>query len=234
MPPLLEVRQLAVAYGGLGVLEGIDLAVPEGGLVGILGPNGAGKSTLLKTISGLLRPASGEILLRGRRLDGRPPSEIARRGVCLIPEGRGIFPSLTVAENLRVMLGEHPAAHDAARSRFPLLADRLEQPAATLSGGEQQMLALVRAVAADPALLMVDEPTLGLAPRIVREITDLIGELHRDRGRTILLVEQHVGRVLELADLVYVLNRGGVVWAGEPGELRHSRVLAESYLGSLA
>lgn len=231
MAPLLELRALHVAYGRSRALDGVDLVVPEGSVVALLGANGAGKSTLLRAVAGLVAPSSGAIFLRGDRIDGRPANEIARRDVCLVPEGRGIFPALTVEENLRVALDDDRDAIGRTTDRFPVLAERLQQPAATLSGGEQQMLALARAVATAPELLMVDEPSLGLAPRLVREITDLIAELHRREARTILLVEQYATHALRLADLVYVLVRGRVVWAGEPGELDASDVLTRSYLG---
>jgi branched-chain amino acid transport system ATP-binding protein len=228
---LLEVRGLVVAYGPSVALHGVDLVVPEGSIVGLLGPNGAGKSTLLSTIAGLRRPQQGVIYLRGERIDGLPANAVARRGVTLIPEGRGIFPALSVEENLRVALGEDAAATDRTFQRFPVLAQRRGQRAGTLSGGEQQMLALARAVGRDADLLMVDEPSLGLAPRLVREIVDTLERVHTERGGTILLVEQYATHVLRLADVIYILGRGTVVWAGEPGELRASQALSRSYLG---
>ena len=228
MPTSLEVQGLRVAYGRLPALDDVDLVVPEGSLVAVLGPNGAGKSTLLKAIAGLVRPIMGQVLLRGESLSGLPPFERAHRGVCLIPEGRGIFPNLTVADNLRLSL-------DGSAGRvgdyFPVLTERRDQLAGTLSGGEQQMLALARAVGTDPHVLMADELSLGLAPLVVRSIADILRRLHLEEGRTILLVEQYATHAMALADIVYILNRGRMVWAGEPEELRASRVLAESYLG---
>jgi branched-chain amino acid transport system ATP-binding protein len=233
VPALLDVRGLGVTYGRTPALVGVDLVVPPNGVVGILGPNGAGKSTLLRAIAGLVQPSSGAVFLDGERIDGARPHVLARRGVCLIPEGRGILPTLTVAENLRV------AVHDAVAlenvyERFPVLADRLPQPAGTLSGGEQQMLALARALDDDVRLLLVDEPSLGLAPKLVSMVEETLRDLHAQRGTSIVWVEQYASRVLSLADVVYILGRGRVVWAGEPGELRASPVLARTYLGGAA
>ena len=212
----------------------MDFRVPEGGLVGVLGPNGAGKSTLLRATAGLVRPSGGSIFFHGERLDGLPANVIARKGVCLIPEGRGILPSLTVADNLRLALPRDRSAADVVFERFPVLRERLDQPAGTLSGGEQQMLALARAFGERPRLLLVDEPSLGLAPRLVAMVGQTLRHLHRERGRTVVWVEQYAARVLEIADLVYILGRGRVVWAGEPSELRASPVLVRSYLGGRA
>jgi branched-chain amino acid transport system ATP-binding protein len=233
VPALLDVRGLGVSYGPSPALQGVDLVVPGGSVVGVLGANGAGKSTLLRTIAGLVRPASGAIFLDGRRIDGQRPHVLARRGLCLVPEGRGILPSLDVAENLRVTVDD-PAALEDVYARFPVLADRLAQPAATLSGGEQQMLALARALDQDVRLLLVDEPSLGLAPKLVSMVESTLRDLHAERGTSIVWVEQYASRVLGLADIVYILGRGRVVWAGEPGELRASPVLTRTYLGGAA
>jgi branched-chain amino acid transport system ATP-binding protein len=219
---MLEVRDLDVAYDGSVAVSGIDLVVPDGSVVGVLGPNGAGKSTLLKTIAGLVRPERGTITFDGERIDGCPAHEVVRRGVVLVPEQRGILPGLTVRDNLKLS--------KAGTDRFPLLAERLDQQAGTLSGGEQQMLALARALASDPALLLLDEPSLGLAPRVLQFIDRTIDQLQTER-RTVLWVEQYASHVLRRADLVYILGRGRVVWAGEPAELRASPVLVRSYLG---
>jgi branched-chain amino acid transport system ATP-binding protein len=205
--------------------------VPEGSLVGVLGPNGAGKSTLLRAIAGLVKPSRGAIFFRGERIDHLPANAIARRGVCLIPEGRGILPALTVADNLKLALPKERLSVEVVFERFPILRDRLQQQAGTLSGGEQQMLALARAFGERPELLLVDEPSLGLAPRLVGMIERTLRHLHTERGRTIVWVEQYAARVLAVADLVYILGRGRVVWAGEPSELRRSPVLIRSYLG---
>lgn len=230
MPPLLDVSGLAVSYGATRALRGVDIVVPEGAVVGVLGPNGAGKSTLLRTIAGLVAPAAGKVAFDGERIDAMPAHEIASRGLCLIPEGRGILPSLSVAENLRVLL---PGSSDLAEvfTRFPVLKERLEQAAGTLSGGEQQMLSLARAFNPAVKLLLVDEPSLGLAPRLVAMIEETLRDLHSEHGTTVVWIEQYASRVLGFADVVYILGRGRVVWAGEPGELRSSPVLVRSYLG---
>ena len=200
-------------------------------MVGVLGPNGAGKSTLLKAIAGLVRPTSGAIFLDGTRIDHLAANAVARRGVCLIPEGRGILPALTVADNLKLALPRERESVGIVFERFPVLRERLQQPAGTLSGGEQQMLALARAFGERPRLLLVDEPSLGLAPRLVAMVERTLRHLHTERGRTVVWVEQYAARVLAVADVVYILGRGSVVWAGEPSELRASPVLARSYLG---
>jgi len=242
MPLLLEAEHVSVAYGRLAALDDVTLAIPEGNLVALLGANGAGKSTFLKAVAGLVPVGCGGLRLAGEPLDG-PAHERARRGVCLIPEGRGIFPALTVAENLRVAVGEDRAAISKISGYFPVLGERMDQLAGTLSGGEQQMLALARAVSgpssrpslaggSGPALLMVDELSLGLAPILVGMLFETLARLHAEEGATILLVEQYATHALRLADLVYILNRGQLVWAGEPDELRASKVLVETYLGA--
>ena len=235
MPPLLEVRDLHVSYGRLTALTGVDLVVPAGALVAMLGPNGAGKSTLLKAIAGLVG-GKGEIRVAGERVDKLPANRRAKKGICLIPEGRGIFPALTVSENLKLALNGSASEGGPERvfEEFPVLAERRTQLAGTLSGGEQQMLALARAVGSDPTLLMADELSLGLAPKIVAQINDLLKALHEKDQRTILMVEQYATHALRVADLVYILGRGKLVWAGEPDELRASKVLVESYLGGSA
>jgi len=240
MALLLAVEGLVVAYGRLRVLDGVDLGVPEGRVVALLGPNGAGKSTLLRVVAGLVPAEAGQVRLRGEPLDGLPAHARATRGITLIPEGRGIFPALTVAENLAVALGNDPVRIAKVTDFFPLLAERIGLIARSLSGGEQQMLALARAVAPPEApdaagaatLLMADELSLGLAPMLVNTMVSTLERLHREQGRTILLVEQYATHALRLADVVYILDRGQIAWAGEPEELRASRVLAESYLGT--
>jgi branched-chain amino acid transport system ATP-binding protein len=232
VPALLEVDHLSVRYGGLTALDDVSLVVPEGSVVALLGANGAGKSTLLKAVAGLAVPSGGEVRLQGQALDGTSAHERANRGLCLIPEGRGIFPALTVADNLRVALDDDDKGVSRVTSYFPVLAQRLEQLAGTLSGGEQQMLALARAVGAQPLVLMADELSLGLAPLLVREMARTLERLHEEEGRTILLVEQYVAQAVRLADFVYILHRGQLAWAGEPDELRASAVLVESYLGA--
>lgn len=231
VPPLLEARGLEVAYEQSLALSGVDLVVPDGSLVGVLGPNGAGKSTLLKAIAGLVKPSAGAIFYRGESIGRLRANEIARRGVCLIPEGRGIMPGLTVADNLKLALPRERESLDVVFERFPILRERLQQAAGTLSGGEQQMLALARTFGERTQLLLVDEPSLGLAPLLVGMIEETLRHLHAERGRTVVWVEQYAARVLAVADIVYILGRGRVVWAGEPSELRASRVLIRSYLG---
>jgi branched-chain amino acid transport system ATP-binding protein len=234
VPPLLEVRDLHVSYGRLPALQGVDIVVPEGSLVALLGPNGAGKSTLLKTIAGLVSNKTGSISLRGESIDKLAAHARAKQGVCLIPEGRGIFPGLTVAENLQLALNGTGDGLARVFEQFPVLEERRQQMAGTLSGGEQQMLALARAVGADPVLLMADELSLGLAPKLVAAINDTLQQLHEKEQHTILMVEQYATHALRVADLVYILGRGKLVWAGEPDELRASKVLVESYLGGTA
>ena len=231
MAPLLDVRGLTVSYGPSLAVSDLDIVAPDGALVGVLGPNGAGKSTLLRAIAGLVRPTSGAIFFRGARIDHLPANAVARQGVCLIPEGRGILPGLSVADNLKIALPRERASVDAVLERFPVLRERLGQAAGTLSGGEQQMLALARAFGERPELLLVDEPSLGLAPRLVELVEQTLRHLHAERGRTIVWVEQYAARVLAVADIVYILGRGRVAWAGEPSELRASPVLVRTYLG---
>ncbi|HEX4864155.1 MAG TPA: ABC transporter ATP-binding protein [Acidimicrobiales bacterium] len=232
MTQLLELEDVSVSYGGVRALSGISFSVPEGCVVALLGPNGAGKSTTLRTISGLVRAESGTITFAGEPIDRAAPSHITRRGILDVPEGRGIFPSLTVRENL--LMADY-ALHMAANAveegsrLFPALASRLEQLAGTLSGGEQQMLALARALMMRPRLLMLDEISMGLAPLIVNQLFDSVREL-AERGVTILLVEQYVEAALDLADYAYVLDKGRVADVGEPGDLREAG-LASTYMG---
>jgi branched-chain amino acid transport system ATP-binding protein len=231
---VLELRGISAGYGTSKVLEDVDLVVPDGAVVALLGPNGAGKTTLLKVASGLLRPSSGQILFDGTDVTDRPPHELARMGICHVPEGRGIFPTLSVADNLRLQAPrnvDHGAAEAAARA-FPRLGQRLRQLAGTLSGGEQQMLALAHAYVGKPVTVLLDEVSMGLAPKIVDEIFDYLRDLSGD-GLSLLIVEQYVARALELADYVYILNRGRIRFAGEPAEVKDETVL-ESYLGALA
>lgn len=229
MSALLRVERVAFSYGSFKVLHDVSFAVPEEGVVAVLGPNGAGKSTLLRVVSGLERPTAGRVLFAGRDVTGLGASEVARAGVCLVPEGRGIFPSLTVEENLRIAAGVGEETEEAFEL-FGVLEDRLDQVARTLSGGEQQMLALARAVLTHPRLLLLDELSLGLAPQVVDALYDAVGRIHR-RGGTVVLVEQYVERALELCELVVVCEGGRVRFAGEPGELAHTSGL-DAYLGS--
>jgi branched-chain amino acid transport system ATP-binding protein len=228
---MLELQRVSVSYGGLRAVSDVSITIPEGCIVALLGPNGAGKTTTLRTISGLIRPDSGRILLAGKRIDGRSPHDIARKGVLQVPEGRGIFPSLTVAANLSMARATAPNVDLEARAveLFPRLADRMSQLAGTLSGGEQQMLAMARALVAQPRVLMLDEISMGLAPIIVRQLFDAVRDM-KASGATVLLVEQYVQAALDLADYVYVLDKGRVAEVGEPGDVRESG-LATSYLG---
>jgi branched-chain amino acid transport system ATP-binding protein len=232
MAPLLEVEGLSVFYDRLPALSDVAIAVPEGSVVAVLGPNGAGKTTLLRTIAGLVTPAAGTVRLDGRSLEGMAPHSRAAAGVCLIPEGRGVFPALTVAENIAVALDNDETRANEVYDFFPILRSRRQQLAGTLSGGEQQMLALARAIGSEPRLLMADELSLGLAPMLVRTIHDALRRLHDERGLTVLVVEQYARQALQLADFVAILNRGRLVWAGEPDELRASQVLVDTYLGT--
>ncbi len=236
MSSLLELDRLSVSYGGMTALSQVSLQVPEGCVVALLGSNGAGKTTTLRTISGLVRPAGGDIRFRGRSIAGLPPHRIAALGVVHVPEGRGIFRSLTVIENLqmasygRAAAGSHRDI-EAAVEMFPVLGRRLNQAAGTLSGGEQQMLALARAFAAEPVLLMLDEISMGLAPAINAQLFATIRSV-AERGISMLLIEQYVDAALALADYCYVLEKGRIVDVGEPEDLRHSEALTAAYLGA--
>ncbi len=233
---LLALRGVDVAYGDLPALTGVDLVVEPGEILSVVGANGAGKTTMLRAISGLLRPRAGEIVLDGARLDRLPSHAVVERGVVQVPEGRKIFAGLTVLENLE--LGSYPRAARVHRREslervlalFPILAERRRQPAGTLSGGQQQMLAIGRALMARPRLLMLDEPSLGLAPRIVQEIFRIIGEINR-AGTTVLLVEQNTRQALALAGRGYVLENGRVVLSGSGHELLDNAHVQRAYLG---
>ncbi|MBN2555191.1 MAG: ABC transporter ATP-binding protein [Anaerolineales bacterium] len=233
---MLVVEQLHVRYGAIAALRGVSLCVNEGELVALIGVNGAGKSTTLSTISGIHKPESGSIKFQGKDLVGLAPEAILRQGVAMVPEGRDIFPSLTVEENLR--LGAYSRHNRAEYQRdleekfelFPILKERLHQMGGTLSGGEQQQLAIARSLMAHPVLLMLDEPSLGLSPNLVDQIFELIQTL-RERGVTILLVEQNVDRTLEIADRVYLLNTGHVEMEGSPAELKSRAAIQDVYLG---
>ena len=233
---LLELRAVEVAYGDLPALRGVSVSVEAGETLSVVGANGAGKTTMLRAISGLMRPRAGQILLDGERLDTLPSHAIVERGVVQVPEGRKIFPSLTVLENLE--LGSYVAAAKARRREglehvftlFPRLKERERQAAGTMSGGEQQMLAIGRALMARPRLLMLDEPSLGLAPIIVKEIFRIIGEINR-LGTTVLLVEQNTRQALALSQRGYVLENGRVVLEGSGAELLGNEHVKRAYLG---
>jgi branched-chain amino acid transport system ATP-binding protein len=234
--PLLAVDGLEVRYGPVVALRGVSIDVREGEVVALLGANGAGKSTLLNAVAGLVPATAGRIEIDGRAAGGDSPESIVRRGVALSPEGRRVFPGLSVEDNLRLgaAIVAERERREALRARvldlFPVLAARLSQAAGTLSGGEQQMLAIGRALMSDPKLLLLDEPSLGLAPIIVGQLFDLIAGL-RERGVTILLVEQNVRRSLEIADRAYVLAHGGVQTHGDSAELLRRDGLESAFLG---
>ena len=228
---MLELHNIVAGYAETTVLRGASLTVPGGSVVALLGANGAGKTTLLRVASGLLRPTSGTMTLDGADVTGARPHQLAVRGVCHVPEGRGAFPSLTVRENLSLAAG--PGGKDAldkAIGAFPRLGERIGQTAGTMSGGEQQMLAIARAYIADPKVWLLDEVSMGLAPKIVDEIFEFLGRVASE-GSSLLLVEQYVTRALALADYVYLLNRGQVAYRGEPSELEDEDVFAR-YLGT--
>jgi branched-chain amino acid transport system ATP-binding protein len=231
---MLELRNVSAGYDTGLVLRNVDLVVPDNAVVALLGPNGAGKTTLLRVASGLLPPASGQILIDGEDVTGAPPFELNRRGVCHVPEGRGIFRALSVADNLRLQAGRGSGrdAINRAVEAFPRLGERLKQNAATMSGGEQQMLALAHAYVSDPSVVLLDEVSMGLAPKIVDEIFVHIQKIAA-MGAALLLVEQYIPRALEVADYVCILNRGRVRFVGEPAEIGEEAVL-KSYLGDVA
>ena len=234
--PILSVADLHVAYGAVKALRGISLEVFPGELVSICGVNGAGKSTTLKAISGVQKPNSGRIRFKGKDVVGKKPEQLHKLGMALVPEGREIFPSLTVAENLRIgAFGRFSAARFAADLEdifglFPILKERLDQPGGQLSGGEQQMLAIARGLVAHPDLLMMDEPSLGLSPTMVDQIFELITVL-KGRGITILLVEQNAERALAIADRAYLLSTGTVQFAGAPQDMSSEVDITAIYLG---
>jgi len=231
---MLTVTELSVRYGQIEAVHGLSLSVPKGSVTVLLGSNGAGKSSTLNAISGLATPR-GRIEFEGSRIDGTAPEDIVRRGIALSPEGRRIFPSLSVAENLHLGGAVHAkgdvlvARLEAELARFPILRERLHQKAGLLSGGEQQMLAIARALMSAPRLLLLDEPSLGLAPKIVDQVFNLILSL-RDEGITILLVEQNAERALEIADQGYVLQSGELVLSGTGSELAGSDLIRQAYL----
>ncbi len=231
---MLELRNISAGYDTSLVLRNVNLIIPDNSVVALLGPNGAGKTTLLRVASGLLTPTSGQILIDGEDVTGAPPYELNRRGVCHVPEGRGIFRALSVADNLRLQAGKGSSkeAINRAVEAFPRLGERLKQTAATMSGGEQQMLALAHAYVSQPAVVLLDEVSMGLAPKIVDEIFVHLQRIAAE-GAALLLVEQYIPRALELADYVCILNRGRVRFIGEPGEIGEDSVI-ESYLGDVA
>ena len=232
----LEIKDLHVSYGGIRALKGVDLTVEEGQIVTLIGANGAGKSTTLRAISGLQKPQSGSILYGGEELVGLPAKEIVRRGIIHVPEGRRVFPDMTVAENLKIgaflRSDKDGIASDMdyVYTLFPRLKERSWQLAGTLSGGEQQMLAVGRALMSRPKVLMMDEPSLGLAPLIVKDIFSIIRRVNDD-GITVLLIEQNANAALRIADYGYVLETGTIALTGTGEELLKNESVREAYLG---
>ncbi len=234
---MLELREVEVYYGGIRALKGVSLTIADGELVTLIGSNGAGKSTALKTISGLLRPKVGAILYDGQRIDGTSPHHIVGLGVSHCPEGRHIFGQLTVEENLRLGAVQRrdgdgvKADLERVYGLFPILKQRRQQSGATLSGGEQQMLAISRALMSRPKLLLLDEPSLGLAPLLVETIFNTIRQL-KDEKTTILLVEQNARLALDVADRAYVMETGRITLDGPAAELKHNPQVEHTYLGT--
>jgi len=232
--PILEAIDIHAAYGRIEVLRGVNLRIPKGAVVALLGPNGAGKSTFLKVISGQMQQTAGDIHLAGVSVHNAKPEDLAQLGLTTIPEGRSVFPNLTVEENLNLMsYAGVPASKvlDTAYSYFPRLHERRLQYAGTMSGGEQQMLALARALTSDPALLMLDELSMGLAPLIVEELYETVGRI-ADSGVSILVVEQFARTALKIADYAAVMTGGRIVATGEPDEIRD--VVTDVVMGGAA
>jgi branched-chain amino acid transport system ATP-binding protein len=235
---VLSLENIYVRYGAIAALQGVSLRVEQGEMVGLVGVNGAGKSTTLLTIAGVLKPVQGRITFKGESIVSQSPEDIVRKGIALVPEGRRIFPGLSVEENLRLgaaIRSDRTAVQqdlEAMCTRFPILGKRLRQSGGTLSGGEQQQLAIARGLMSRPSLLMLDEPSLGLAPILVDEIFSLISQL-RETGVTILLVEQNVERALEVADRAYLLNTGRVEFEGPARALRTRIDVVGAYLGDV-
>jgi branched-chain amino acid transport system ATP-binding protein len=233
---LLEVRGLSVFYGGIHALKEIFLTVPQGKIITLIGANGAGKSTALRTISGLVEARQGKILFQGREIQNMPPHRIARDGISMVPEGRRIFVNLSVEENLLMGAYSRKGGEEERQNiervyqLFPRLQERKKQKGGTLSGGEQQMLALGRGLMSRPDLLMLDEPSLGLAPKLVREVFNIIRNIH-EKGMTILLIEQNAKGALNVADYGYVLQTGRIFMEGSGSDLLQNPSVREAYLG---
>ena len=234
MSNILEIKNLSVNFGGIKAVNNISMEVEEGKIVTLIGANGAGKSTILRSISGIVKPQAGEILLNGQNILGMSPDAIVSRGVTLVPEGRRVFPNLTVHENLKIGAYLRKDKLDAdleyVYSLFPRLKERHWQLAGTLSGGEQQMLAVGRALMSKPKLVMMDEPSLGLAPLVVKSIFEIIETINGE-GITVLLIEQNANMALRIADTAYVLETGAITMAGTGAELLANDPIKEAYLG---
>jgi len=232
---MLTVRDLVTAYGKIEALKGVSLDVAAGSITCLLGPNGAGKTTLMLSIAGVLKPRKGSIRFLDDEITGRPPDSIVRRGIALVPENRLVFASMTVLENLHAGAYQRKDSIDEdldkVFSRFPRLKERSSQQAGTLSGGEQQMLAVGRALMSRPRLLLMDEPSLGLAPLVVAEIFRTIAELHRD-GTTVFLVEQNAHMALQVAQHFFLMEQGRISFSGNPGSLAEDEIIRRAYLGS--
>ena len=234
---MLKIQNLQVAYGGIQALRGIDMEVPDGKIVTLIGANGAGKSTTLRTISGLVKAKSGSITYNNEQLLGKPINAILAAGIAQVPEGRRVFPDMTVLENLKIGAYLRKDKEEIEKDiewvyeLFPRLKERNWQLAGTLSGGEQQMLAIARALMSRPKLLLLDEPSLGLAPLYIKKIFQTIRELNRDHGMTILLIEQNANMALKIADLAYVLETGTITMSGTGAELLADEKVKEAYLG---
>ena len=234
---MLEVHDIATSYGKIEALRGVSLSAAKGCITCLLGPNGAGKTTLMLTIAGILKPKRGSIRLAGHEIAGLASAGIVKRGLALVPENRLVFPQMSVKENLEAGAYQRRdgagIAQDLARmyGRFPRLEERREQLAGTLSGGEQQMLAVARALMSRPRILLMDEPSLGLAPMVVEEVFSIIGDLNRD-GVTIFLVEQNAHMALKVAHHFYLMEQGRVTFSGEPGKLAEDEVIQRAYLGT--
>ena len=233
--PILSIKDLQVRYGGIEAVKGISFDVPEGDIVTLIGANGAGKSSVLRSIAGLVKPSGGSINFCGDDITGRDSTLIVKRGVTLVPEGRKIFPNLTVLENLKVgaYLRQNDISEDIqwVYDLFPRLRERSWQAGGTLSGGEQQMLAVGRALMARPKLIMMDEPSLGLAPLVVRDIFEIIREINR-QGVTILLIEQNANMALKVADSAYVMETGRITLSGAGRDLLNNDAVKKAYLGT--
>jgi branched-chain amino acid transport system ATP-binding protein len=232
--PVLELRGISSGYGATTVVRDVSIAVAHGAVVAVLGPNGAGKTTLLRTCSGLLRASSGDILLDGQEITRVPPYKRGERGLCHIPEGRGIFRNLTVRDNLMMSVPpwRKDKGVDIALDAFPILKQRASQTAGSMSGGEQQMLAVARAYLSDPKVVLFDEVSIGLAPLVIDRIYESMTTLS-ERGIAMVIVEQYVHRALEFSDFVYVVNHGMIRFSGTPDELSHDALASEYIGGSL-